>query len=57
MSYQTVKILFWAKSLNKRRIEEIWNNPNLITISIPVTFKDDPYQYILTASTPLQPID
>ncbi|MCT8139306.1 HAMP domain-containing protein [Anaerobacillus sp. CMMVII] len=44
-------------SVNRRLLEDNWNNPNLITIVEPIKFRQDPNEYVLTVSAPLQPID
>ncbi|RXJ00700.1 HAMP domain-containing protein [Anaerobacillus alkaliphilus] len=43
--------------LDRRILEDMWQNPNMITLSQPINLQEDPQQYVLTVAAPLQPID
>ncbi len=43
--------------LNRRSLEENRHGPDVITISMPIKFQEEPHRYMLTVLAPLQPID
>ncbi len=43
--------------INQRLLDDMWQNPNMITLSQQISLIGDPQQYVLSVAAPLQPID